>query len=354
MNRIKSSKFDFACIRLTVFYVLIAMTISISFSVAIFDISSNEIGRGLGRQSGILRDIIVNNGQTVAFPDFDQSRQDLIDESNSNLKTNLVYFNFLIFVLSALSSYVLARKTLDPIEKAVEVQNRFTADASHELRTPLTAMKTEIEVALRDKRFDFKQAKGLLASNLEEVAKLESLSNALLSLTRHSEKISTLSPISLEEVIINAYQKIEALAKTKNITFKNHLENVQVLGDSQSLEELFVILLDNAIKYSPSKSKVSINMNNDRRHVYASVKDQGVGIRATDMPRIFERFFRADRSRSREKVDGNGLGLAIADSIAKAHSAKIVVENNAGRGSTFTVVFPAIHDSKVLPDPSEI
>ena len=344
MNMIKNTKFDFACIRLTVFYVLIAMAISISFSVAIFDISSHEIGRGLGRQSGILQDLMVNSGRPSPFDDIERSRRNLVNESNAKLRNNLIYFNFLIFVLSALSSYVLARKTLDPIAKAVESQNRFTADASHELRTPLTAMKTEIEVAMRDKKFDFNQAKNLLSSNLEEIGKLESLSNALLSLTRYKEQSVPFSPVNLEEIIIDAYQKIESLAKKKGIVFKNHLENITVSGDGQSLRELFVILLDNAVKYSHSKSVVSIKMSEDKKHVYASIKDQGVGIRAHDVPRIFERFFRADLSRSREKAEGNGLGLAIAESIAKAHHAKINVESTPGHGSVFTVAFPKFHE----------
>lgn len=340
MKTFKNSKFNFACIRLTVFYVLIAMVISISFSVAIFNISAAELGRGLGRQNGILRDLVLSPGSNGSVIDLEHSKQDLLEESSSHLSNNLIYFNLLILLLSATSGYFLAKKTLDPIEKAVEAQNRFTADASHELRTPLTAMKTEIEVAMRDKKLDFGQAKKLLASNLEEIGKLESLSNALLTLTRYDDKLQGVAPVNLEEVIIDAYEKIEVLAQKKNIIFKNHLLNVTVVGDQQGLRELFVILLDNAVKYSPEKSTISIKMTQDKKNIFVAIKDQGMGIKATDLLHIFERFYRADLSRSKEAIDGNGLGLSIAKNIVKSHDGRISVESHPGKGSTFTVVLP--------------
>src|SRR4030042_2699111 len=172
--------FKAAYLKLTFFYVLIAMAISICFSLAIYNISSREIGRGLGPQNGIFREIIPN--------DFENLRNQQIQKSNTRLKINLFYYNLVIFVLSMVGSYFLARRTLRPIEEAMESQSRFTADASHELRTPLTAMKAEIEVALRDKKMGLSESKKLLKSNLEEIEKLEKLSSALLTLTRIQEK----------------------------------------------------------------------------------------------------------------------------------------------------------------------
>ncbi len=330
------SLFSSATIKLTLFYVLIVMAISVIFSVSLYDISSNELERGLGRQVGIIRNISRSNS-LQPMPDFNQIQLDQLDESNRHLKMNLVYFNLLILFLSSLVSYILAKKTLEPIEEAMNAQNRFTADASHELRTPLTAMRSEIEVALRNKNLSKDEAKKLLSSNLEEIDKLESLSNALLKLACYQDDKNTLTKISLEEIIVNAYEKIETLANQKDISFENELLDLKVKGDKASLTELFVILLENAIKYSPKSSKISISMKKDRDKAVIFVQDQGIGIKASDLPHIFNRFYRADNSRSKEKAEGYGLGLAIAKQIANLHDGSISVESKPGQGSKFTI-----------------
>ena len=156
--------------KLTFSYVLIAMLISIAFSVAIFNISSTEINKGLGRQTRVLRDIPMSDyGSISVVPDLEEIRNEQIRESNDRLKTNLLYYNLLILILATGASYFLAKKTLEPIREMMDEQNRFTADASHELRTPLTAMRTEIEVNLRNKSLNLDESKKLLQSNLEEI-----------------------------------------------------------------------------------------------------------------------------------------------------------------------------------------
>ncbi len=333
--------FKAAYLKLTFFYVLIAMTISVSFSVAIYKISSIEIGKGLSPQNRILRDLLTD--------DFEHLRNQQITESNTRLKENLFYYNLAILILSSIGSYFLARRSLRPIEEAMEAQNRFTADASHELRTPLAAMKTEIEVALRDKKMGLLNSKKLLKSNLEEIGKLEKLSSALLKITRIQEEKKNFDEVALDEIVIEAFEKVERLANKKEIEFNNKLIHAKVLGDHQSLVELFVILLDNAIKYSPEKSKVNILMSKagprpvalgaNKHHFIIRIKDNGVGIKASDIPYIFNRFYRADTSRSKEKIDGYGLGLAIAKQIVDLHGANISVLSKPGKGSEFIVKF---------------
>ena len=324
--------FRSAYLKLTLFYVLIVMAISISFSLAIYQISSREIGRGLGPESRILRDLIPNNIEDL--------RSQQINESNSHLKVNLLYYNLIILILSSIGSYFLAKRTLKPIEEAMDTQNRFTADASHELRTPLAAMRAEIEVSLRDKKINFNDSKRLLKSNLEEVEKLENLSNALLKLSHLQEDIKRdFANVSLKETMLEAFEKVEKLADKKNIEFKVKLSDVLVKADKHSLIELFVILLDNAIKYSPGDSKININLEKEASHVVVTIKDEGIGIKAMDLPHIFDRFFRADSSRSKEKVDGYGLGLSIAKQIVELHGGRISVESTPGKGSEFRVIF---------------
>jgi signal transduction histidine kinase len=323
--------FKAAYLKLTFFYVLIAMIISVSFSVAIYRISTNEIGRNLGPQSRIFRNFTPD--------DFENLRNQQIEESNTNLKVNLFYYNLAIFVLSLFGSYFLARRTLRPIEDTMEAQNRFTADASHELRTPLAAMKAEIEVALRDKKMKIAESKKLLQSNLEEIEKLEKLSSALLKITRIQEEKKNFTSIALDEAVIEAFEKVEKLATKKEIEFENILIHAKILGDHQSLVELFVILLDNAIKYSREKSKINILMQKARHHVIVKIKDHGIGIKQSDIPYIFNRFYRADSSRSKEQISGYGLGLAIAQQIVDLHGGKISVESKPGKGSEFIVRF---------------
>lgn len=338
--------FDKASVKLTSFYVLIVMIISIFFSVALFSISSGEIERGLGRQSIVLHDFQVGLLPPNTILNLENIREKQLKESNQILMMDLVYFNLLILVLSTLLSYYLARKSLEPIEKAMELQNRFTADASHELRTPLTAMKSEIEVNLRDKKLGINDAKKLLTSNLEEIGKLELLSNALLKLARaDGDYSSKFDSIPLSDIIIEAYERVEGLADDKKTEIVvSGLESsgqTQVLGDKQSLTELFVILLDNAIKYSPKNSKIKIIAEAERRHVVVKIKDHGIGIKASDLSYIFNRFYRADTSRCKDQVCGYGLGLSIAKRIVEIHDGDIEVTSKPGKGSQFQVKLPS-------------
>jgi len=331
-------------LKLTFFYVLVVMFISIAFSGAIYRISALELGRGLGRQTRALNDLPIDKRLPVTLQELEKIRQEQIELSSSNLIEDLIYFNLLILILSSAGSYFFARRTLKPIEDMIEAQNRFTADASHELKTPLTAMKTEIEVSLRDKRFSLDKAKELFLSNLEEISKLELLSGALLKMAKYKEESEeNFKQIDLSQVIVGAYEKVEGLAKDKEIKFENKLEKINTRGDEASLKELFVILLDNAIKYSPKRSKVSIDISKEGKWAIVKITDRGIGIKASDLPHIFDRFYRADNSRCKNPpvggCDGYGLGLSIAKQIVDLHNGEISVKSTPGKGSRFLVKF---------------
>lgn len=340
--------FKAAYLKLTAFYVLIIMVISIVFSVVLYQISSAEINRGLNRQTSIIRNIPNNSHLPFPLDEIENARQQQINESNGTLETQLIYFNILILVLSSAGAYIFARRTLKPLEEMVDAQNRFTADASHELKTPLTAMRSEIEVSLRDKKLSGEDAKKLLQSNLEEIAKLESLSNALLKLAKYDgDHKHDFKETPLSEIVTEAYERVFGLADKKMIAISCHPEldsgslKTKVLGDKPSLVELFVILLDNAIKYSPEKSKVSIDISEEKKQVVIKIKDQGMGIKATDLPHIFNRFYRADQSRCKDKCEGYGLGLSIAKRIVDLHEGDITATSESNHGSEFTVKLPA-------------
>lgn len=330
-------KFSVAILKLTSFYVLVTMIISIGFSVAIYRISSNEIDHGLGSQSMMLHNLPRRIDISI-LDDLENLRQDQISESLDRLQKNLAYFNLLIFLLSAVGGYFFARWTLRPLEEAVEEQNRFTADASHELRTPLSAIKSEIEVNLRDKNLSIKDARKLLNSNLEEIEKLQDLSAALLKLSKFDEfERMSFSTINLDETVTAAYEKTESLAGVRNIEFEAKLVKAKVLGDKDSLVELFVILFENAIKYSPKNSKIIVKIVKEGKSYLVKVKDRGVGLKSSEIPHIFDRFYRADQSRNKDKADGYGLGLSIAKRIIDLHQGKIFVHSTPGKGSEFIV-----------------
>jgi len=311
----------------------------------LYKISSSELSRGLNRQAGFMRELPDNN-MLNRIPGLEQIRAEQFRESSGHLKLNLIYFNLLILILSAGLAYFFARRTLAPIKETLEIQNSFTADASYELRTPLAAIKSEIEVALRDKKLGLATAKKTLKSNLEEVEKLESLTNALLKLSQYQEEGKNIfEKVSLEEVIIEGYEKIESLARKKSINFNTKLENLYIQGDKASLIELIVILLDNAIKYSPQKSKITIRLKKKNHQAEIRIIDRGIGIKSSDLPYIFNRFYRADLSRQRQLgsgINGYGLGLAIAKKIIELNRGSIEVKSKIGAGTTFIIKFPKI------------
>jgi len=232
-------KFNSAILKLTLFYVLIVMIVSVGFSVAIYQISSNEIDRGLNRQDLMLQNL-PPRADNHLLDDFANLRAQQLEDSNNRLQQNLVYFNLLILIASFIGSYFFARWTLRPLEEAMEEQNRFTADASHELRTPLTAMRSEIEVNLRDGNLKIAEAKKLLDSNLEEIGKLEILSNALLKLSKFDEVAKLeFRELVLSDIITEAFEKVESLAAEKKIEFNTKFTEAKIKGDRQTAARQF-------------------------------------------------------------------------------------------------------------------
>lgn len=328
--------FHSATIRLTIIYVAFLALISIFFSLAWYRVATTEVERGLGRQRALLDSAIRARGM-IALDDVAETRTaQLRQSSNQTILARIATVNIVLLTVGGISAYFLAKRTLRPIATAHESQARFTADASHELRTPLTALRTEIEVALRSPRLDSSQTRKLLKSNLEEITKLSRLTDNLLRLSRgDTGQQLELKPTSLITIVSSATERCKKIAQTKHITITNAVSDELVHVDSEAIEEIIYILLDNAIKYSPDKSSVHISTDVTDKKVTLHIRDQGSGIRASDLPHIFERFYRADQSRSNLQTSGYGLGLAIAQQIASAHGTNILVTSTIGKGSDF-------------------
>lgn len=326
--------FHSAALKLTLWYLAIIMVLSVTFSVALYHLSSSELVQNNRRQAFYLNDRLPS----PTFHSYnDLRRQDLKDGLNQ-VKSSLIVFNLLVLVAGGAASYVLARRTLEPIEEALESQKRFTGDASHELRTPLTIMQTENEVALRKPSLSKKEAVEQLRSNLEEVAKLKLLSDGLLKLASFDSDKALTNVVNLQDVIGQALSRVNKSAEVKSIQISTTASELRVRGDLEGLVELVVIILDNAIKYSAPGSTINLEVTRHNRNVAISVKDEGVGISAQDLPHIFDRFYQADTSRSGSQ--GYGLGLSIAKRIAEVHSGVIEVTSIKDKGSTFTVLLP--------------
>lgn len=328
--------FESAALKLTLWYLAIIMAISLIFSAMLYHVSGDDLDRNVNRQVGYFEHYLGPDQSDQ----YSVLRQRQLDQDLAHLRASLAIFNFLVLIAGGGASYWLARRTLDPIEDAMESQSRFASDASHELRTPLTAIQTENEVALRNKSLTKSEAVSVIKSNLEEVAKLRGLSEGLLRLANGKGHITSPRPVDLKEVVDLAAARYEKAAAAKKINLNAASAGVKASGDRESLVELVSILLDNAIKYSPAGSKVAVSAGRHGKFSIIAVSDKGEGINQADLPRIFDRFYQADSSRHKHGKGGYGLGLAIAKRIAEAHKGHITVSSVAGKGTTFTVFLP--------------
>lgn len=231
---------------------------------------------------------------------------------------------------------------LERLDKAVGRLSQFTADASHELRTPTAVIRTTAELALRKERpvEDYREA---LEKVQREAGRMSQLVEDLLVLARADADLDTLpmSTLDLGILIRDVCQDFQVLAQVKPIEFDWQIGEgaAQVRGSDSALRRLLIVLLDNAIKYTPAGGSVRLKLETVGSAPVVEVRDSGVGIPGKDLPKIFDRFYRADPARGRAG-GSHGLGLAVGQWIAGKHGARIDVESVEGQGSVFRVVFP--------------
>jgi two-component system, OmpR family, heavy metal sensor histidine kinase CusS len=231
---------------------------------------------------------------------------------------------------------------LERLEAAFKKITQFTADASHELRTPVAVMRTRAELSLRKARSPG-EYREVIAEVLAELEKTSSLIEQLMFLARADSGSEMLhfAPTNVTEVLREACHQGSALAEAKQIGFAERINGdaMWIQGDASSLRRLFLILIDNAVKYTPASGKVEVSLHRNNGFAVAEVRDTGIGISSTDLPSVFERFYRADKARSRE-LGGVGLGLSIGRWITEVHAGTIEVQSTPGSGSVFQVRLP--------------
>jgi signal transduction histidine kinase len=331
--------FRSATFKLTLSYVTIIALISIGFSIGIYQVASHDLESGLERQT----ERITNHFPVFMGSPYLRSQSTDLDESRDHLVGRLVALNVLVLTGAGFASYALARRTLGPIEAAHERQKRFTADVSHELRTPLTALRMESEVALLDPKTSKTELRDVITSNIEEAEKLNTLVANLLRLSQldDADKNNQFSMVALNDTVQAAIDQLQTIATNRQVTIDAKLDGqVFVRGDQATLVQLFVILLDNAVKYSPSQSQVSVTLDKKGQLARLSITDHGIGISKHDLDHVFNRFYRADQARTSTETSGFGLGLSIAKLIADSHNATISLTSSPNRGTSAMVHIP--------------
>ncbi len=230
---------------------------------------------------------------------------------------------------------------LDRLQAAFEGERRFTADASHELRTPLTVIKGRLSVTLSRRRTP-PEYESTLQDLEQEVDRLIRLSTDLLLLTRLDQGYRDWQPerLDLSDLLGAVAEQVQPLAESRSITLITDIPpELSIYGDADDLIRLFLNLLDNAIKFTPTKGQVRVLSARQGAEVWVAISDTGPGIAQEHLPHLFERFYRVEANRSR-RTGGSGLGLAIAYEIVRLHQGSLNVQSKPGQGTTFTVHLP--------------
>ena len=243
-------------------------------------------------------------------------------------------------ILAILLGHIMSGRAFVPIKEAYEKQRQFAADASHELRTPLSVVMASADLLDSDPSITSPFLKQVIGDVRDEVKKMTKLVSDLLIVARSDNKALRvkIQMLDVGELIGRTIRLMTPLAEKKRIRLCGEgLKKAELQADEQKIKQLVLILVDNAVKYTPEGGQVTVRLEQPAKgQVRFTVKDTGIGIAPEDQARIFDRFFRVDKVRSRE-MGGNGLGLAIAHEIIKLHKGKISIQSELGEGTAFIV-----------------
>lgn len=277
----------------------------------------------------VIRDIIA-----VSIVD---SEVDLLEQLLWRMVIGVVFGTLGI----VLAGHYLARRAMIPIQAAWDKQQRFVADASHELRTPVAGIYSNAELMLRHLDRTIHEESGRIHTIMTESKRLSKLITSLLMLARSDADKEELqfTTVPVSEVVEVAAAYFRSLEEVSGVSLSVQCEEgLIVWADQERLHQLLVILLDNAVTYTPPGGSVTMTCRSSEKNIIITVKDTGVGIAPNHLPHIFDRFYRVDQARTGGK--GTGLGLAIARWIVEKHDGKITVESEPRNGSLFTVILP--------------
>ena len=253
----------------------------------------------------------------------------------------LIFLGILALAIATAAGHIMSGKAIVPLREAYEKQRQFAADASHELRTPLAVVLASADLLDTDPTIQSPFLKQVISDVRDEVKKMTKLVSDLLIVARSDNQALSLklTKFDLVALLEQTVRVMQPLAEKKDIDLVPDLraKELEIQADEQKIKQLVLILVDNAVKYTPEKGKVTLILDTGEKGIARlTVQDTGIGISPEDQERIFDRFYRVDKARSRE-MGGNGLGLAIAQEIVNLHKGKISVESEPGKGTKFTV-----------------
>lgn len=273
----------------------------------------------------------------VAFADTSHetsSMQSLLLTSSVILAGALTAF-FLI-------SLFLSRLALKPVEQAWQQQNQFIADASHELKTPLTVILANLKILLSHPADSIASQARWLQNTQAEAGRMKKLVEDLLFLAKSEAHTIPMkkTEVNFSDLALSCLLPMESLAFEQGVLIHEHIDpNLHILGNEDQLKQLCIILLDNALKYAGKEKRVTVSASASPSRLLFSVKNTGTPIPKEELPHLFERFYRSEKSRVR-KQGGYGLGLSISETIVQNHSGKITVTSTERDGTEFCVTFP--------------
>lgn len=321
--------FQKARLKLTFWYILISTVLLMVFSIAAINAENKAFAR--------LEEVLSDKQQRPKLSAFLEER---IDKFESDFRKRLFMFDLILLIGVSFASYFLSGRTLKPIAEMIRKQEEFSADLSHELRTPLTTISMEIEAIKRIEKQIPKVIQEAFESILEETSRMKGIVDGLLTLVREESYKSKTNwtKFDLSRPVSEVFEQMKPLGQKKRLNLKiEQHKDLFVYGNPEEIKQVVLILLDNAIKYTPNHQMVKVRTVLEGKDVLLSVSDTGTGISEKDLPHIFERFYRGQVS---NVAKGSGLGLSIAKKIIERHNGKIWVAGKIGDGSEFAVVLP--------------
>lgn len=261
--------------------------------------------------------------------------------AKNELNTALVVCVLFLLVMGIIPGYLITRKAIAPIQEFVSKQIAFVSDASHELRTPLAIVQSKLENILTNPNQKVYEVSEDLAVSLKELSRLNKLTTDLLALARSDQNRSTyhLTKENLNILLSEIIEPFIEIAGFENRELVYEGEDVDAVVDKDKIRELMIILLDNGLKYTNENDTIKVTLRNGLFDAVIEVADTGIGITEETKEKIFERFYREDKARSRS-TGGNGLGLSIAKTIVTDLKGKITVDHNEPKGTKFTITIP--------------
>ncbi len=342
ITRIQVNTFRNARLKLTLWYILLTILL---LSLASFA-AINAEKRAFDRIQQAL-------GNKTERPKLTELLEKRLSEFEGSFQKRLLILDLVLLIFGSFMSYFLSGLTLKPIERMIKDQEEFAADASHELRTPLSTIKMEIEAVKRVGNMPAETISKTFKSIEEEVLRMTNLVDGLLTSVRSESLVSRrfFENFDLIKLTSDCKTSFDSMAKDKDLDFKygNLTQKQEVImnGNRDGIKQAILVLIDNAIKYTPRGGSVTVSNSVTKKYVEIKVSDTGPGIKTSEKAMIFERYYRGsahnETNRMKfgpEEIKGTGLGLAIAKKIVESQEGRITVENGENGGSVFSIALP--------------